>query len=95
MSLQHIRQVLLDVLKEVQTMSGREWVDLPNTAKPINDVSGFDSVLSVEASAMVEHRLGGHKLTPCSVFHDGTKALSIDEIVQNIQLQLPKIQEAK
>lgn len=95
MGLQHIRQVLLDVLKEVQMLSGREWVDLPVTAKPIHDVSGFDSVLSVEASAMVEHRLGGYKLTPCSVFHDGSKALTIDEIAQNILLQLPKNQEAK
>ena len=96
MTLQHIRQVLLDVLKDVQILSGRTWSDLPSTAKPICDLSGFDSICSVEATVMVEQKLGGKKLTPYSVFisEDGSRALTIDETAQHIQLQLTT-QEAK
>ena len=97
MSLQHIKQVILEVLKEVQTLSGRPWADLPTTAKPLCDLNGFDSICSVEATVLVEHKLGGQKLKPYSVFisEDGARALSIDETAKHIQLQLVPVQEAK
>lgn len=90
MSLQQIRQTILDVLKDIQTLSGRPWTELPPTAKPLCDLQGFDSICSVEATVLVEERLGGRKLKPYSVFisEDGQRALSIDEAAEHIQLQL-------
>lgn len=96
MTLQYIRDVLLSVLKDVQTLSGRAWNDLPPTAIPICDLNGFDSICSVEATVLVEQKLGGKKLSPYSVFisEDGSRALTIDETAKQIQLQLTA-QEAK
>ena len=86
MSLEQIQAVVLDVLKEVQQISGRSWVDLSPTATPLNTLDGFDSLCSVEATVMVEERLGCGELKVCSLFisEDGTRPLSVLEIAQRI-----------
>ena len=96
MTLKHIQGVLIDVLKEVQTLSGHPWSDLPLSAKSLFDLPGFDSLCSVEATVLVEEKLGGKKLAHCSVFvsEDGTQALSIKKTAEHIQLQLT-VQEDK
>ncbi len=86
MSLEKIQTIVLDVLREVQTLSGREWAGLIPDAKPIGQLEGFDSLCAVEATVLVEERLGCGDLEIDTVFvaEDGSRALSVKEIAQRI-----------
>lgn len=89
MSPKEIEGILLQVLKEVQELSGRPWVGLKPQECPIGALDGFDSLCSMEATIQVEQRLGGLRLCTCSLFITEDKgserrALSIEEISQNI-----------
>jgi acyl carrier protein len=86
MSLDEIQSTVLEVLREVQTLSGRSWTGLDPTAKPIGGLDGFDSLSSVEATVMVEEKLRCRDLEVDSIFisEDGTRALTVKEIAQRI-----------
>lgn len=87
MSLEGIQTVLFEVLKEVQTLCGHEWEDLPPSAIPLNILPGFDSLCAVEATVMVEEKLGRGQLSKESFFisEDGKRPLSIQESAQLIE----------
>ena len=78
--------VVLDVLKEVQRLSGRDWTDLGVDAKPIGALDGFDSLSGVEATVMFEQRLGC-TLDVDSVFvsEDGKRALKVREVSERLR----------
>lgn len=83
---EEIQLVLIDVLKEVQSLSGDEWVDLPRSATPFDILPGFDSLRSVEASVLVEEKLNCSILTDESLFisRDG-KALSLEDTASLVE----------
>ena len=85
MSKEQIQAALVAVLKQVQELSGRAWNALKPTDKPIGSLAGFDSLCSIEATVMVEQKLGV-ALGANSVFvsDDGKRALSIEEITQRV-----------
>lgn len=86
MSLAEIQAIVLEVLREVQVLSGREWVGLDPDAEPVGQLDGFDSLCAVEATVMVEERLGCGDLDVDTVFisGDGKRALTVKEIAQNV-----------
>jgi hypothetical protein len=86
MSVDEIQTVLLEILREVQTLSGRPWSGLSPSAKPIGELDGFDSLSSVEATVMLEESLGWGDLEIESIFisEDGKRALTVDEIAQRL-----------
>ncbi len=86
MTLEDIQLVLINVLREVQELCGRKWEGLATTGKPIGDLNGFDSLCSIEATAIVEQRLGGTPLGPSSLFisEEGTRALTLQEISNRV-----------
>ncbi len=69
------------VLREVQTVGGQPYVDLAEDDCPINGLDAFDSLLGVEATDMLERRLGC-KLLRETVFvsEDGKRAATVAEI---------------
>lgn len=87
-----IQSVILQTLKDIQIVSGRTWQDLPPTAVPIQDMDGFDSLLSVEATILVEEKLGCGELKGESIFisEDGHRALSISEIAEKVMKMIAK-----
>lgn len=87
MSLEQIQQAAIAVLKEVQTLSGRAWTPLSLTSNPFTDLDGFDSLCSIEATVMLEEKLGLKDLDTISVFvsEDGKQSLTIAETAQLIQ----------
>jgi hypothetical protein len=87
MSLEEIEGLVLEVLKQVQELSGREWAGLSAGNKPIGELDGFDSLCSIEATIMVEQKLGGDSLGAESLFitDDGIRACTIREIAERIQ----------
>lgn len=87
MTIEGIQTVIIEVLKDVQTMSGHEWVDLPHTAIPLNVLKDFDSLCAVEATVLVEEKLGKGPLSKETFFvsQDGKRGLSIFESAQLIE----------
>ena len=96
MSNEEIQIAVIDVLREVQTISGRPWMELQPGDKPIGALEGFDSLSGVEATVMVEQRLGcdGLEIDSMFVSDDGTHALTIVEIANRIST-LMKTKRAK
>lgn len=85
MSLEAIQAEVLGVLREVQELSGRGWSELRPDLPPIGSLDGFDSLASVEATVMIEQKLGCD-LEMDSVFlsDDGTHALTVKQICERL-----------
>lgn len=86
MSVAEIQSIVLQVLQEVQELSGRSWTALAPNGKPIGDLDGFDSLCGVEATVLVEERLGCRDLGVDSVFvsDDGRRSLTVNEIAHRL-----------
>jgi hypothetical protein len=57
MTANSIRDAVLRALKEIQLLSGREWVPLTDTSRPISKLPGFDSPNGVEFTCLIEEYL--------------------------------------
>ncbi len=81
MSSDDCQRILLDVLRDVQKISGRQWNGLKAGAKPIGELQGFDSLSGVEATVMLEEKFGC-EFSVDSVFvsDNGKHALTVCEI---------------
>ena len=75
MDKQHIQQVLIEVLTEIQTNSGLPVIEIDEDTRPIGDLPGFDSLTGIEATVELTHRLG-HQMTDENIFVSakGTRA---------------------
>ena len=85
MQTKEIESVIVGVLREVQTTSGRAWTDLNSESRPLGDLDGFDSLSAVEVTVAIEQRLGC-KFGIDSIFtsEDGKRALSLKQIGERI-----------
>lgn len=85
MAQNELEPVVIEVLKEVQDLSGRPWTDLDPRSRPIEQLDGFDSLASIEATALLETKLGC-RIPQDSIFisDDGARALSIHQICQRL-----------
>ena len=85
MSIDEIQHVVIGVLRDVQTLSGRACTKLGPATKPIGDLDGFESLNGVEATVMLESELG-HQLGVESVFvtEDGRRAHTVVEVARQI-----------
>ena len=90
-----IRAAVLDVLKEVQELSGRTFDGLAVGAKPIGTLPGFDSLCSIEATVLVEQKLGCPPPGASSLFisDDGNRALTLQEISDRIHTLITEKRE--
>ena len=85
MDAQALKSVVLDVLRNIQEMSGRKWRSLGDEAKPIGGLDGFDSLSAVEATVMIEEKLGfSFDLDSLFVSNDGKRALTLKEISKRL-----------
>jgi hypothetical protein len=77
-----VRVALVAVLRLVQKTSGRPCPAITDGIKPIGDLQGFDSLLAVEATVLLEQKLGCTLAdgTPF-ISESGTRALRFGDIV--------------
>lgn len=77
-----VTELLAEVIREVQLASGHTTPAIETTMCPIGGIEGFDSLMSVEASVMLESRLG-FELPVETVFisQDGSRALNVGQVV--------------
>jgi acyl carrier protein len=80
---QTVRTALVAVLRQVQEASGRPCPAIKDNLKPIGDLPGFDSLLAVEATVLLEQKLGCRLATGTPfISESGMRALSIDAIIE-------------
>lgn len=85
MTTDQIESKVLAVLREVQELSGRTWVDLGPSSQPIGDLDGFDSLTAIEATVMIEAQVGCRcDKNNLFVTVDGTRALTVKEVADRI-----------
>ena len=80
-----IRTMVLDVLTEVQEISGEDYVDIGPRDKPLGTLGGFDSLKGIEATVMVQERLGCQiERDSLFVSEDGRRATTLAEICTHL-----------
>ncbi len=85
MNITDATKLVIEVVSEIQSHSGRQNIALTGENHPIGDLPGFDSLNGIEATTELAYRLG------CE-FSDGNllvdesdnRALSIEEIATRI-----------
>ena len=76
-----IKTMVLDVLRDVQEISGEDYVDIGPGDKPLGTLGGFDSLKQIEATVMVQDRLGCEiERDSLFVSEDGRRATTLVEI---------------
>jgi len=76
MTQSEIEIVLISVVRELQTLSGRVEVNVTKDTCPLDDMPGFDSLNGVEATIEVADRLN-IKIEDNDIFAENGKALTI------------------
>lgn len=88
---QAVRGALISVLRQVQKVSGRSCPEITDATKPIGDLQGFDSLLAVEATVLLEQKLGCTLADIPFISEGGTRALGIGAIVERtLAMVLPE-----
>lgn len=87
MDREQVKILIFETLEYIQKLNGEELVDLSLTTVPVEMLPSFDSLTSVEATVMLEEKLGCGELKCDSIFisDDGTKALSIEEAIEKVE----------
>ncbi|MGN6369018.1 MAG: acyl carrier protein [Phycisphaerae bacterium] len=87
MDIERLMAMLVEVLNEVQRMSGRTIEEITEMDKPIGDLIGFDSLNGVETTVLLADRLQCDIPGDVNLFtsKDGRRALSVREVASRIQ----------
>lgn len=94
MTREQAESAVIQVIVEIQEMSGRECLEIGAGTKPIGDVIGFDSLNALEATVAVAARLGMEIPNEANVFINeaGDAALSVREIAGRL-MEIAKTSE--
>lgn len=96
MTTARILQTIIDVLSEIQTISGREVIAMSGSTCPIGQLPGFDSLNGIEVTLELSSRLGyDFEVDNLLVDDVGHRALSIGEVADRIQELLNQPRKAK
>ena len=77
-------KLVIQIVSEIQEISGRELVKFSEKTVPIGGVPGFDSLNGVEFAAMVDGVAEIGDVGNLCASQDGTRALSVKEIADRI-----------
>src|SRR5947209_7277656 len=78
-----VREVLIEVLIEIQALGGEEIPKIEDETCPMEDFADFDSLTAVEAVTQLSERLS-KELDPTLFWSKGGASLKIEEIVEHI-----------
>ena len=84
MTRDEIKQLLIEKLREIQELSGREQQEITGETRPLVDLVGFDSHNDLELSAMLADPFNIDDKTRLGVSADGKRPLCVREIVDNV-----------
>jgi hypothetical protein len=80
-----LRQLLIEIITEIQTGSGRPTPEIDGDLCPIGDLDGFDSLNGLEVSCELSQRLDYDIKPNLMVSTYPWKQLTINEIVSRLQ----------
>lgn len=85
MNVSDATKLVIEVVSDIQSNSGRQHIVLTGESCPIGDLPGFDSLNGIEVTTELAYRLGcefpdGNLL----IDETGNRALSIEEIATQI-----------
>lgn len=83
MNRDEIMKLIIEILKQIQQLSGREIPDISEDTIPIGGLSGFDSQNGLELTVMLPEEIQWPGNNLC-VSDDGTQALSVREITDRL-----------
>ena len=89
MTAAEIRKVLVEVLTEIQVLSGRPVPDFREDLRPLEDIEDFDSLNAEEATTLLCDRLGVDIEENPFVSKKGDHALHLGEMVQSLAAAVP------
>jgi formylmethanofuran dehydrogenase subunit E len=82
---EEVRAAVTQAIAEVQKLGGHACPDIEIGLRPIGQLEGFDSLISIEATVIVETKLGCDLgIESIFVSEDGGRSLSIDEVVERV-----------
>jgi acyl carrier protein len=79
-----IRDLVVEVVVEIQRQSGRPSAEMNDNIRPIGDLDGFDSLNAEEATAMLCERLGVEINENIFVAVEDPRALRVREVVDRL-----------
>ena len=80
-----IKTMVLGVLRDVQEISGEDYVGIGPGDKPLGTLGGFDSLKGIEATVIVQERLGCQiERDSLFVSEDGSRATTLAEICSHL-----------
>lgn len=83
MSLETVQQIVIDVLVEIQAISGRELIPISGSTSALSELPGFDSLNGIEATLEISTRLGyAFEVDNLLIDETGHRVLTIREIAQ-------------
>lgn len=96
MTTARILQTIIDVLSEIQTISGREVIAMSGNTCPIGQLPGFDSLNGIEVTLELSSRLGyDFEVDNLLVDDAGHRALTIGEVADRVQELMDQPRKAK
>lgn len=75
---------VIDAVRQVQELSGREVGAISASTHPLRDVEGFDSLGGIEATVILSESMGQGLPDNVFVSEDGRQTLSIGEIADDL-----------
>lgn len=93
---EELERIVIDVLRDVEDISGRQWNGIALNASPIGTLPGFDSQSGIEATVGIELKLGCEfGVDSVFVSADGRRALTVKEIAERIAALIKETQGAE
>jgi hypothetical protein len=59
-----VEEIVMEALREVQTLGGYEWKPLKPDTEIIGELEGFDSLVGLEATVLIEKKLTARLARP-------------------------------
>lgn len=85
MNLEQAQKVIIEVLGEIQTISGRILTPMSSTTCPVGDLPGFDSLNGIEATLQISEKLGYDFPSDNLLVDDtGHRALTISKVAERV-----------
>jgi hypothetical protein len=83
MTRDEVREALVEVLTEIQILRGEEVTEIGEETCPMEDLTDFDSLGAIEATAQLSERLS-QELDPKLFFQGDGTPLRVTEIVDRV-----------
>lgn len=84
MTVEEVQQAVIEVVADIQSLSGRQSGNITCATQPMRDLEGFDSLNAVEVATELSARVRCDLPQDVALFQQGNHAASISEIAREV-----------